>query len=1384
MGVDTETYRGRIGIFKFASGVDVIILQCTLNFSGCLKAVGSLVFIGILLFMAGIEQNPGPTEQDEEVTESADNKFKTYIDKAWGKLVDFMIPDPILNSSAFEFRERRDIMEEKNTSEKNRGILKKFRSKGAFGYKSLKTCLVDTKQMLLVKLLECIEKGEDASLLEKQLDDEVMKTTRKVIIACRNDLVEKYRKYYIKTEFIPWKPEEEQVDIDDVYSPVHVQRRVKSSGKKNIQQTNNYVEKLEQTESKSAGKQKINKNTNKLKLKIPIIDNVKQKGKPISSIHELFYYNNKRYKKILISAESGAGKTTLCRKLISLWCKQSVDSPETGACAAADELKEFIYVDDEDINTENESTETLKFDFLFYVSLRHAKQEEYIEDMIARQLQINDEVLQEILDTTNCLVLVDGLDEWSPQQHVYYGPMDIKGCPKEKHVGQFYSVFTTRPWKLVDEARDANKLELQCQLKGVQTYEEMIALYAKVIKDKTNFSTEKFLKDVRNKTEFLSTPLLLKLVMLLWAENGELEVSDCRLYGRVVELLIKSGLERNVNDSEFMRKVNEIHPFEEAPICFNKSEYFSHLQKYFSAIKQVAKVSFETLLKGTLLLKDTDVQLYTKKYNIDLHFLKKLGLFSQSPHIGGSFIDRESKVTFIQKSFQEFYAAVHIVSYPEDCYRIFREKWSKSHPESTNARFVVLSDVFKFVSGMDPSAMPKMYKLIYMYTFDDINSDQCHTDRTEKFKIYLRGRYGCIVKQKLARYACPIDKLLKTFNKHIIENVTEIFNCGHSDFKIHIPDLSLYFLKIVPSPECIEMLNMFKVLKYINPSSLKTLVLQYDAECDQLVQLLKIFLIKDDFCDMISALAILSGGRLPIWCNLWSGECSNLKEVKLRNISLTYEQMERVLLIHPSNLEIIILDNVECCSHKRVSEMCTYIEKGKSSEKFGFSEMQINEKIKGEHFAHVGFSEIKLSTTFVMLKELELKCIGVLTHSQVTHMLTDSPSLQSVSLDNVHCMEDGYCGCRKAVSGVGSEEAFCKYTSTASSAKQLSITNCSGILCHTNRYPQLEEFSLYSSNDKKAVLPLQILSHLTTFGSVQDVNMLNRSQRTENGSSDIGDNSEGRLELKTCCSEQKLKLSKAADMSISSRLHALHVVKLDNIEIGHSHITWILTLPNLEVADLSEVVCTADNMCGCYTKPGSLDLFSPSDPGTKCVESRLKEITICEGKEIFKHVSKLVKLRTLCFRGKIEKIDNVFLTGLNLKKLTFKHKEIPFNMCDYVIGPEVEMVFHCEISQELLIRFLDSISNSHLVILNRVVLTEGNADYVYETVGNMKNVHVQEFTKWKWLEPELRKIEIEPGWVIDDISDFALVETSSKANIVSMKILKKQQDLKDKDESD
>ena len=62
MGVDIDTYRGRIGSFNRCLQLHVRTNDnnATANSTCALKCIGAAAFIGLLLIIAGIEQNPGP----------------------------------------------------------------------------------------------------------------------------------------------------------------------------------------------------------------------------------------------------------------------------------------------------------------------------------------------------------------------------------------------------------------------------------------------------------------------------------------------------------------------------------------------------------------------------------------------------------------------------------------------------------------------------------------------------------------------------------------------------------------------------------------------------------------------------------------------------------------------------------------------------------------------------------------------------------------------------------------------------------------------------------------------------------------------------------------------------------------------------------------------------------------------------------------------------------------------------------------------------------------------------------------------------------------------------------------------------------------------------
>lgn len=61
MGLDLQTYRGRIGTFAASHFSQTLSVGVLVNFYGALRTLGAVLFIGLLLIMSGVETNPGPT---------------------------------------------------------------------------------------------------------------------------------------------------------------------------------------------------------------------------------------------------------------------------------------------------------------------------------------------------------------------------------------------------------------------------------------------------------------------------------------------------------------------------------------------------------------------------------------------------------------------------------------------------------------------------------------------------------------------------------------------------------------------------------------------------------------------------------------------------------------------------------------------------------------------------------------------------------------------------------------------------------------------------------------------------------------------------------------------------------------------------------------------------------------------------------------------------------------------------------------------------------------------------------------------------------------------------------------------------------------------------
>lgn len=109
---------------------------------------------------------------------------------------------------------------------------------------------------------------------------------------------------------------------------------------------------------------------------------------------------------IYIQGNAGMGKSSFCTKLTLDWCS-------------------FVGRDSQDTEAKKNIT-GLDFDFLFQISLRESNGKvcevyQMIKKSIINQLSFrqkyNDDFLSEILDTERCLIILDGLGEWTHSEN-------------------------------------------------------------------------------------------------------------------------------------------------------------------------------------------------------------------------------------------------------------------------------------------------------------------------------------------------------------------------------------------------------------------------------------------------------------------------------------------------------------------------------------------------------------------------------------------------------------------------------------------------------------------------------------------------------------------------------------------------------------------------------------------------------------------------------------------------------------------------------------------------------------------------------------------------------------------------------------------------------
>ncbi|XP_060574143.1 uncharacterized protein LOC132731863 [Ruditapes philippinarum] len=544
----------------------------------------------------------------------------------------------------------------------------------------------------------------------------------------------------------------------------------------------------------------------------------KHKKLAATKLADMFQQDNKVMLSIYLTGEAGIGKSTFCRKLISLWCtvrenegkfphdytpvfdfknqsltKNSSIQTVEGFADYMDDFYYESYMSDESDTSQTEYSDDSsicneelskgimdnalsspinnqgqpisvakssqftgddtdnalieKFDFLFFISLRDTNLEVSIEDMIVKQLLFQNSKLHECFKSTivripeKCLCILDGLDEWQPPKPLPTHPTVTRGLPLSSVGGKYVKLFTARRWKYESLSPCIEEHESEVRLTGIGKKSSK-ALIENMLESKDHtiaFETAVSLSDTN---DLAYIPLLLKLLICLWQENSKLEKYKTELYCSIINIMLHLAEKRN--DLPFVISTQQLPQM---------LEVFRYINDNSNIVVKLSKFAFDSLFKtpheSTLVFSMFDLSQQGWNSREILLFLQT-GILSQKSLSGESTFMPKTSLSFIHKSFQEFFAAVHIATADSDRNEIKR---LIAYRCGQTYQIVEMTNVFYFLADLRQDLYQEILKEIASNCRDRGIAFGHELDLTLKLKeedicltdIFLRGNPKSVV---------------------------------------------------------------------------------------------------------------------------------------------------------------------------------------------------------------------------------------------------------------------------------------------------------------------------------------------------------------------------------------------------------------------------------------------------------------------------------------------------------------------------------------------------------------------------------------------------------------------------------------------------------------
>ncbi|XP_053386839.1 uncharacterized protein LOC123563372 isoform X3 [Mercenaria mercenaria] len=697
-----------------------------------------------------------------------------------------------------------------------------------------------------------------------------------------------------------------------------------------------------------------------------------ERSRIISFFYDIFYKDGQLMKLIYIIGEAGSGKSAFCKKMIHKWCLSNFEQSEVCSNSQRKCFATDVVMSDEEIMK--------SYEFLFYISLRHNTDTGDIRTMLNNHYE--DPALDVILEreSRNCLILIDGLDEWKPPAEEKLSQFQTIGLPKRDLSKQYTTITTSRPWKVdilkIKESEIDNKIRLcGIEYKSVIKMTTYIVSYLnKIFKKKKSanrFLAKYVLSNEQNKTplnDIMKSPVMLQQLVCLWFDDKLHQSSRRNIYTSMLELSLEWSVQRKPDDRIFEMFREKSMDLEEIslPLTFDED---SICEEYKYILLIAGKVAYHTLFSEQKESSLTFGQATLRKYGANKDFIQcclEMGIFTEEQNVTFSLSKRRNtQLSFTHKSIQEVLAAIYIVM---QCESVESDAMSQTVSEylrnvKTAEDILEQSDVIELVCGFNPSLTADVSK----YMYDIVIRDERFIEFRETLKqwpdcnIIVQIQelvFGCIKEFQSSKCCEGYDlyladaiirdksdiPLLKNIKKENILSITiagEIWGLSRSS--IHLSDCDVRILCSTIS-QCSSSLYRFSKLDSITADP---------AE------------------------------ELPVYSTLVSCKYNHLQALELKDIRWKHDKMFGLssFLEQNTNLQVLSLRDMHC-----EADQCT-VHEANLSKHVKLRSMDISDA----DIRLTGLNSENL-TRFVL--------IGMDKYGSIDHLLSGAKVLEYINLSS------------------------------------------------------------------------------------------------------------------------------------------------------------------------------------------------------------------------------------------------------------------------------------------------------------------------------------------------------------------------------------------------